>query len=304
MPSFIDPHGHIVMNGQMAMCAQLGDCESFQDIIDTLKAFIRDKKIKPGNAVLGFGYDHNFLIEQAQPDKRVLDQVSTDIPIMILHVSAHLCCVNSKALEMAGVTSQTQNPEGGIIGRLEDEKEPSGYLEEAGMILVQKVVSSKLKPDILAMISGFQKNYVANGITTAQDGATTKNDFNMLKLMSKAGLLKLDVVAYPLMSQNGEKLFHENEKYVRTYRRHLKIGGYKLVLDGSPQGRSAWMSEPYLGGEEGYCGYPWMKDEEVEKYISTAVSDHQQILAHCNGDGASEQFLNAYEKAVAVRMKR
>lgn len=299
MPSFIDPHSHIVMNGQMAMCARLGDCESYQDIIDTLKKYIEDKKIKAGGAVIGFGYDHNFLKEQAQPDKRVLDQVSTEIPILILHVSAHLACVNSKALELAGITAETPNPDGGVIGRLEDGKEPSGYLEEAGMMAVQKLIAGKMKPDLLAMIRGMQENYIQYGVTTVQDGATTASDLRILKGMALAGQLKIDVVAYPLMSSDGEKLLHDNQKRVREYHKHLKIGGYKLVLDGSPQGRSAWMSEPYLGGNPEYCGYPWIPDERVEKYTKIAVEEKQQLLVHCNGDAASEQFLNAYEKAIA-----
>lgn len=298
MPSFIDSHSHIVMNGKMAMCANLGDCESYQEIIDTLKEYIIEHKIKTGQAVIGFGYDHNFLKEQSQPDKRVLDQVSTEIPILILHVSAHLACVNSCTLELAGITSDTPNPEGGMIGRLEDGKEPSGYLEEAGMMAVQKIVSSKVKPDIIAMIKGMQENYIKYGVTTVQDGATNIQDFNILKGMVFARKLKIDVVAYPLMSSDGVKLLHDNEKYLRKYYRHLKIGGYKLVLDGSPQGRSAWMSEPYLGGEPEYCGYPWMSDEQVEEFTKIAIGEKQQLLAHCNGDAASEQFLNAYEKAV------
>lgn len=297
MPSFIDPHSHIVMNGQMAMCASLGDCESYQDIIDTLKKYIEDKKIKNGGAVIGFGYDHNFLKEHAQPDKRVLDQVSTEIPIFILHVSAHLACVNSRALELAGITSDTPNPTGGVIGRLEDGREPSGYLEEAGMMVVQKLITKKIKPDIWAMIKGMQENYIQYGVTTVQDGATTASDLNILKGMSASGQLKIDVVAYPLMSSDGIKLLHSNQKLVREYHKHLKIGGYKLVLDGSPQGRSAWMSEPYLGGDPEYCGYPWMPNDQVEKYTRIAVEEKQQLLAHCNGDAASEQYLNAYEKA-------
>lgn len=71
-----------------------------------------------------------------------------------------------------------------------------------------------------------------------------------------------------------------------------------MVLDGSPQGRSAWMTEPYLGEDPGYCGYPWMEDGMVADYVKQAVAENKQILAHCNGDAASEQFLNAYEKAV------
>ncbi len=300
MPSFIDPHSHIVMNGQMAMLANLGSCHSFQDIIDTLKKYIADKKITSNGAVIGFGYDHNFLSEQSQPDKRVLDRVSTEIPILILHVSAHLACVNSKALELANITDKSLNPEGGVIGRIEGTNEPSGYLEEAGMMTVRTIISKKMKFDLRAMFSGMQDNYIKNGITTVQDGATTDSDFSILKLMAFTNRLKLDVIAYPLMSNNGEALLHKNHNRVRKYHKHLKIGGYKLVLDGSPQGRSAWMSEPYLGGDADYCGYPWMPDEQVEKYIETAIKERQQLLAHCNGDAASEQYLNAYEKALKV----
>lgn len=296
MPSFIDPHSHICMNGQLSLCAGLGDCNSFQDIIDTLKKYIAEKNIKSEDAVLGFGYDHNFLKEKAQPDKRVLDQVSTEIPILILHVSAHLACVNSKALELAGITAETPDPEGGMIGRIEGSMEPSGYLEEGAMMAVQKMISSRFKPDSASILKGMQENYIQNGITTAQDGATTLSDWNILQGMALSDQLKIDVVAYPLMSNNGADLLHNNRKYVRNYHNHLKIGGYKLVLDGSPQGRSAWMSEPYLGGDPKYCGYPWMQTEQVEKYIKTACEEHQQILVHCNGDAASEQYLNCYEK--------
>lgn len=298
MPAFIDSHSHITMNGQMAMCAGLGDCESFQDIIRILKEYIEKKKIGTNGAVIGFGYDHNFLTEQAHPDKRVLDQVSTEIPIMILHVSAHMACANSKALELAGITSQTPDPQGGMIGRLEGSKEPSGYLEEAGMIAVQKEISGKIKPDLVAMLKGMQENYIRYGITTVQDGATSPSDLKILKALAWAKLLKVDVVAYPLMSNNGQELLNKNSKIVNKYKNHLKIGGYKLVLDGSPQGRSAWMSEPYLGGAPDYCGYPWMPDDKVEEYAKIAVKEGRQLLAHCNGDAASSQFINAYEKAL------
>ena len=298
MSSFIDSHSHVVMNGQMSLCAYLGDCESYQDIIDTLKKYISDNRIDSKGAVIGFGYDHNFLKEQGQPDKRVLDQVSTEIPIFILHVSAHLACANSKMLEIAGITTQTESPEGGLIGRLEDGKEPSGYLEEAGMLAIQRLMAGFIKPDLGAMMRGMQENYIQYGVTTVQDGATTENDLKILKGMNLARQLKIDVVAYPIMSGGGEELLHKNVGMVRKYHGHLKIGGYKLVLDGSPQGRSAWMSEPYLGGDPEYCGYPWMKDEQVEKFVQTAIKENQQLLAHCNGDAASEQFLNAYEKAL------
>lgn len=299
MPGFIDPHGHAALAGQMAMLCDLSQCESFADIIATLKDYITKKKITGKNAVMGFGYDHNFLAEYAQPDKRVLDRVSKEIPIFILHVSAHLACANTAALALAGITAETEDPQGGVIGRIPGTREPSGYLEEAGMQLLQKGIASRIKPDIKAMLGGVQKKYLENGITTIQDGATTDRDFGLLKLMATLGLLKLDVVTYPLLSADGGEILKKNPGRDGKYHRHLKIGGYKLVLDGSPQGRSAWMSEPYLGGEPDYYAYPWLQNEQVDSYVKRAIAEGKQLLAHCNGDAASQQYLNAYEKALA-----
>lgn len=298
MPGFIDPHGHAVMVGQMGLMADLSQCESFEQIIAALKDYIAKNHITDKGVVIGFGYDHNFLAEQAQPDKTVLDQVSAVIPIFIMHVSAHLACANTAALSLAGITTNTENPEGGMIGRLPGSSEPSGYLEEAAMQLIQKSVIGRFKPNVVRMLRNIQKKYLENGITTIQDGATTKSDFLILKLMSALGMLKVDVVAYPLMTAEGGQLLHKNKKYVGSYHRHLKIGGYKLVLDGSPQGRSAWMSQPYLGDDPDYCGYPWLPDEKVNAYAKQAVSEGRQLLAHCNGDAASQQFLDAYERAL------
>ena len=90
MPSFIDSHSHYVMNAQMSMCADLSGCNSFEDIVETLTQYIKQNNIKAKHAVLGFGYDHNFLAEEKHPDKNVLDKVSKTIPIFILHDSAHI----------------------------------------------------------------------------------------------------------------------------------------------------------------------------------------------------------------------
>ena len=298
MPAFIDGHSHVVMDGRFSLFANLSDAGSFDELTDILRDHMNKNHIGPDNVLVGFGYDNNFLKENAHPDKRVLDTVSTDVPIVVMHVSAHLACANSRALEIAGITSETPDPKGGHIGRIEGSNEPSGYLEEAGMMVVSQKVMSNIKGDVNAIIEGIGKSYIENGVTTVQDGATTKADFDFLKMMSDDNKLKIDVVSYPIMPDGGVKLMHDNSKYCGNYINHLKIGGYKLVLDGSPQGRTAWLTKPYLGGEEGYCGYQWMKDEDVENFIKTAVEEKHQVLTHCNGDAAGDQFLNAYEKVI------
>lgn len=297
MPAFIDAHSHMVMNGQMALCADLTECTSFSDIIDVLKHFAKGRQ-NAGNApLIGYGYDHNFLEEQRHPDRDVLDEADQEIPILIMHVSGHLACANSAALRIAGIDADTPDPEGGLIGRRTDGCEPNGYLEEAALQQIQKAIAGHLQYDIAAMMRLMQQVYIENGIATVQDGASSTQDVMLLDQMAKGQQLQVDVVSYPLLTAGGSEVRKQFAHLSGEYYNHLKIGGYKLILDGSPQGRSAWMSEPYLGAEEGYCGYPWLSDEEALKWIRFAIEERQQILVHCNGDAASEQFLNLYERA-------
>ena len=297
MPSFIDAHSHVVMDAKFSAFANLSDAESFDDIINLLNEHKSKNNLSNDDVIVGFGYDNNFLKENAQPDKRVLDRVSTEIPVVILHVSGHLACVNSKALEIAGIDENTPDIKGGLIERIAGTTKPSGYVEEAGMMVVFEKVMSRVKANVEDIMENMGKTYIKYGVTTVQDGATTKEDFQFLKMMSDQNKLKLDVVSYPIMPGGGVELLHENKEYVRKYKNRLKIGGYKLVLDGSPQGRTAWLSKPYEG-DENYCGYPWMKDEDVEGFIRTAVTEKQQLLTHCNGDAAGDQLLNIYDKII------
>ncbi len=304
LPGFIDPHSHIVMNGQMALFADLGDCSCFADVIEKMTKYIKANRISPEGVAVGFGYDHNFLDEQAHPNKFVLDKVSNDIPVIVMHVSGHLACCNSAMLELAGITAQTEDPKGGKYGRVEGTNEPDGYLEETATMEMQAIMGGRIKPKISKLLKGMSKSYVENGITTAQDGATSKQNLSLLKLARKLGMLKIDVVCYPLVTDDPQALCRKNPFRIGKYRNRIKIGGYKMILDGSPQGRSAWMSKPYLNGEEGYCGYPWLSDEDVLKYCNLAIKNKKQLLTHCNGDAASEQLLNAYEKALEGKKER
>ena len=128
MPSFIDAHGHITMLAQYTAFANLGKCTDFQQLEKTLLAYQKEKDIQDG-VMIAYGYDHNFLAEQKHPTKAVLDRVSAEIPICILHTSGHMCVANSALLEACGITEDTPDPEGGKFGR-EENGEPNGYIEE------------------------------------------------------------------------------------------------------------------------------------------------------------------------------
>jgi len=297
MPSFIDPHSHLSMVAQTSFMANLSECKNFDDIKRTLRAYKKDNHLVDKDPIIGFGYDHNFLAEESHPTKTVLNQVSETNPIFIIHTSAHMGCVNDGSLTLAGVSAETKDPDGGVIGREEDGLEPNGYLEEGAMNLVQDPVFAHVELDFDQLVAEAQDQYLENGITTVQDGASSADIIQSLKESANKGLLKLDTIAYPLVTSEPRKIMKENPDIANTYSNRFKIGGYKMLLDGSPQGKSAWLTEPYEG-EETYKGYPWFEDGEVKGFIRVAIGDNQQLLVHCNGDAASDQLLNMYSEAL------
>lgn len=120
----------------------------------------------------------------------------------------------------------------------------------------------------------------------------------MLAMQEK---LLMDVVAYPMVEVDKEdkpreKPFEVFSDFANKYKNRFKLGGYKAVLDGSPQGKSAWMTQPYENSD-GYCAYSWFQTEQVEEFMKIAIAENQQILVHCNGDAAGDQFLTAYVSA-------
>lgn len=296
MPSFIDSHSHFSMLAYNMTMVDLSKATSFDDIVKLIKEFKEKNNLNNGEYIMGYGYDHNVLEEREHPTKDILDKISISNPIYISHISGHMGVGNSEALKFAGMNKDTPDLEGGVIGRYKDTGELNGYVEEAGMIAI-RMSQQSIEVDMPTLSIEAQQEYLKYGITTVQDGASSKEMVQLYQYLDSKDLLDIDVVAYPLISNNGEEVIRDNKNIVNKYLNHFKIGGYKMILDGSPQGKSAWLSEPYEGEEE-YRGYPWLKNEEVEKYCKIAVEDNVQILAHSNGDAASEQFLNSYEKAL------
>ena len=307
MPSFIDCHGHVSMTTQYVALCDLASATCMDDIVNLLSTFQKERNLYNGETdlIMGFGYDHNYLAELVHPTIDVLDRVSTEVPIVIMHTSGHMGAVNSKTLQLAGVDANTPDPEGGVIGRYEGTTRPNGYLEETGLMHSVRFATPRLKMDLRKQIEEAQMKYIRYGITTVQDGASDYDTIAQFRQLADEGRLKIDIVAYPLHggSLSGEAsekdVMVDNADCVKQYVNHYKIGGYKIVLDGSPQGKSAWMTKPYENSGD-YCGYPWMKDEVVEGYLEKSIRENHQTLVHCNGDAAGDQYLNAYEKALAA----
>lgn len=295
LPGFIDPHSHIYALAQSLSMANVVECTSVSEIIEVLK-----RNHKPaGEWIIGINFDNAKFPDNKVPTKEDLDKVSTTNPVMCSHVSGHMGVVNSFALKLLEITPESPDPPGGKICRKDDGKEPTGLLEESAFFGVQRFMKPKSADELISELEEAQKTYISFGITTAQDGRTLSSDFQIIEKASKTNKLIIDVICYPEYFLNNGVIDENMQKYKNKYINRLKVGGYKIFLDGSPQGRTAWMTKPYLNNDPkdpNYCGYPVKNDEEILSAIDGSISNNMQLLAHCNGDAAADQYIRCCSK--------
>ncbi len=288
IPSFIDTHSHLSAYAQSLIAADLSKCKSYFDIVTTIKDYVQKHPPEEGEPIIAFGYDHIGFQEKSHPTRHVLDKAFEDIPIIASHKSGHMGVLNTIALKMFGITAETSNPRGGKIGR-ERDNTPSGYLEESIFIEIagkaaQTPLSKKAK-----FIEKAQKIYASYGITTASEGLMTKNEMEALINST----LTLDVCGYVDLNREPQLLYENVDKFGK-YIDNFKISGYKIILDGSPQSKTAWITFSYKD-EIDYSGYSQFLDPKVISFIEKAVKEKRQIAVHCNGDAAADQFIRCYE---------
>ena len=303
LPGFIDAHGHasyLAFATQVANIASppVGKINNIQDLQTELKNFIQDSDLQPGEWVMGLGYDDSLLAEQRHPTKDDLDEVTTEHPIYLIHVSAHLGAANSLGLSLANINSKTEDPPGGKIRRYENSLEPNGVFEETAAYPLQQLAMSAYK-DPIGSVKKAMEIYARNGITTAQDGASSLETIGLMQAADAQNMIDIDVISYPI-GQNGldENL---NALNFGSYTGRVKVGGIKLILDGSPQGKTAYLTEPYYkpphNESKSYKGYPLIPQTEVSEWVKKYADLNIPIMAHANGDAAADMLIQAVKNA-------
>ena len=303
LPGFIDAHGHasyLAFATQVANLASppVGGINTIKELQAELRKFIEESNLQPGEWVMGLGYDDSLLSEQRHPTKEDLDAVSTEHPIYLIHVSAHLGAANSLALSLANINTETKDPPGGKIRRYQNSSEPNGVFEETAAYPLQQLAMSAYK-DPIGSVKSAMEIYAKNGITTAQDGASSKETIGLMQAADAQGKINVDIISYPI-GQNG--LLKEIDTLsFGSYTGRLKIGGIKLILDGSPQGKTAYLTEPYYkpphSESDSYKGYPLIPQSEVSKWVKEYAELKIPIMAHANGDAAADMLIEAVKQA-------
>ncbi len=306
LPGFVDPHGHVVMVGLQALAANLLPAPDGEgNDIAALQRILRDwigkngKVIERYGVIVGFGYDDLQLKEQRHPTRADLDAVSADTPILIVHQSGHLGVLNSKALDEAGVTKDTPNPPGGAFRREADGATPNGVCEEAAFFGAAGKLLGRLDAKAyLDMIKAGAAFYASFGYTTVQEGRAMPGSTTMLQKAGEAGLLDVDVVVYPDVFQSLKEIAPS-----RDYKNRVRVGGAKATIDGSPQGKTAFLSQPYYKPPEGqdadYRGYAAITKQQIVDAVDLAFANGWQILTHANGDAAVDWLIEAVGDATA-----
>ncbi|GJF34946.1 amidohydrolase [Kitasatospora sp. NE20-6] len=313
LPGFVDAHGHLGGIGLQATIANLlaapdGDVTGLDSLKDKLRAWAGSPVGADSEWIVGFGYDDAMLTEGRHPTRDDLDEVSVDRPVLAIHQSFHLGAVNSAGLRRLGCSAATPDPEGGVIRRRElavppSHGEPDGVLEEKAFTPASDLALAGLpERELLSLFVTGAATAAAFGFTTVQEGGTTLANLKALRDTAAAVPFKVDVVAYVKAGEAVSSPLDDPIGVSDAYVDGVRAAGVKLVLDGSPQGRTAWLTEPYLtpppGQPHGYRGYPAEPDDAVvAKQVGTAVERGWQVLAHVNGDAAIDQFLRAVEAA-------
>lgn len=321
LPGFIDTHGHFVYFGKNLVDANLFQCADIADLLERMKK--QAERTPKGAWIVGFGYQPRSMKEGRPPTIEELDQVSADIPVMVVDSSGHMGAANSAAFRAAGITADTPDPTGGVFSRKEDGKSLAGPMEETAL----NAVRSKRPPfstELAAQaILGASKVWASHGQTTAMEAGLGlgNDDIQIVTHAVDAKLLPIDLyiaakdsalddslaASYSIASQYNPqaggvvaKLRAFRPDLDKRYINRARLGGVKFWLDGSLD--TAWFTQPYTVTPQGkttpFSGYRQIPDEVLDAAFDKYWPTELQIHMHMNGDAAADQALSAISKAV------
>ena len=268
-----------------------------------IKKFAADKKIPKGEVIQCYGYDENVMPNGRLLNRDDLDKAFPNNPVLVGHVSMHGAVLNSGSMKKWNFSAETKTPPGGVIVRKPGTNEPYGLIMETAYL---PIFASLPKPtaaqEIEWSIAG-QKLYAAAGVTTAHEGATHAAELALMQRAAKSGGYVIDVIAYPFITELEAVLKDNPVSGWQKYDNRLKIGGVKITIDGSPQGKTAFFTTPYLtggpGGEKDWSGELTAPQEVVNKAVKAVYDLNVPLNLHANGDGAIDAFIKAHEVAAA-----
>jgi predicted amidohydrolase YtcJ len=306
LPGFIDGHSHLLNYADSLVQANLnpppiGGVRKIPDIIEQLRKLKAELKAGKGDVLIGQGYDQDMLAEKRHPTAADLDAAFPDNPVLVVHASGHMLVANSLAFKAANIDASTPDPEGGTILRKPGGREPLGLVQEMGMYPFQSMLKGARKPEVdLDLIRRAVAHYAANGYTTASEALVMSDKMPVIEAAADADAFVIDVIALPAFTMATE-LVGTGKLRWGEYRKGLKYAGLKIAVDGSPQGKTAFLTEPYLtpvpGCKTDCRGFANLTQEQTNQLFLLTYKNGVQMFSHCNGDAAVDMMIAAHEFA-------
>lgn len=308
LPGFIDAHSHYYSSLSVANQVNVypppaGPGADPDAIVAELVKFRDINKIPKDVLIQAYGYDENVMPDGKLLNRDHLDKVFPDNPVLVGHVSMHGAVMNSAAMKLWNITSKTKTPPGGIIVRKPGTNEPYGLIMETAYLRVHASLPKPSPENEVEWSIAGQKLYAQAGVTTAHEGATHAQELKLMQRAAKSGRYLIDVIAYPFITELDSILKETPVETWGKYDNRLKIGGVKVTIDGSPQGKTAAFTKPYLtggpGGVKNWKGELTFPQDVINKAIKSVYDLNVPLNLHANGDAAIDAFLKAHEFAAA-----
>lgn len=303
LPGLGDSHLHLGEVGRGMEVADLSGASSVEELGAVLRAFIRERRLPPGQLVLGWGWNQDRFPGKKMPTLAQLDGMAPGYPILITRVCQHIAAANSAALAMAGITRDTPDPPGGAIGR-DGKGEPDGILRENGMQLLSRAAA--ITPDDARRWLAMAAEKAASlGLTMAHSedlcsfpGLGWRQVLDAWLRLDAAGRLPIRVVQQCqfLTVEELEGFFAAG--YHPGWRQgKVSVGPLKIVSDGSLGARTALLSRPYADDPAAGTGMAVLPWERVEDLVAAAHRHGMGAVIHAIGDGALDRCLDAIQRA-------
>ncbi|MFX1521477.1 MAG: amidohydrolase [Promethearchaeota archaeon] len=296
IPGFVDCHAHPINFGLalMAVDCKTPPVNSIKEIVEKIQVAAEEKP--EGEWIIGRGYDDFKLSEKRHPNRWDLDAAALNNPVIITRFCEHISVVNSLALELAGISQGTEDPDGGQIDRDPKTSEPTGVLRWNAKELVLRVIPPPRVEQLRNAIILASEQFLARGVTSVSEAGEI--NASVMKAYQTAiweyGVpfrvnLMMPVSTLGFLSKLGFSTGFGDDK--------LRIGPIKIISDGSTSGRTAALSEPYLDAPEN-TGMMYISQEELNERIFAAHRADFQVGVHAIGDRAISAVLDAIEIAL------
>lgn len=298
VPGLMDDHTHFISGGFQLASVDLRSAATPEQFARTLAEFARE--LPTDRWITGGDWDHELWPGAPLPRREWIDSLTPEHAVFVNRLDGHMVLVNTRALELAGITRDTPDPPGGTIVRDSVTGEPTGVLKDEAMSLVGRHVPEPGEAELDEAFARAQEHALSRGVTMVHDMGTWAH-LQTYRRARDAGLLRIRIYSFVPIS-TWEQLRDEVAR-AGTGDDRLRWGGLKAFVDGSLGSTTAWFHEPYLDAPAS-TGLMVTDTAQLRNWIQSADTAGLHIAVHAIGDAANDWLLDVFANTVAVNGER